>query len=342
MIACGGSDRPGDSSKPASTAVDLTGAGATFPYPLYSKWMSEYLKTTGVRINYQSLGSGAGIRQLSDRVVDFGASDSPMSDDEMSKAMGGPIMHVPMTLGAVAITYNVPGLAQPLKLTGEVIADIFLGKVTRWNDARITAINPGVTLPAKDLVVVHRSDGSGTTYIFTDYLTTVSPAWKAGPGRGKDVAWPVGVGGKGNEGVAGQVQQTEGAVGYVEIAYAMQVGLSTASVKNANGEFVAASPTSITAAAAGVMATLGPGTDYRISIINAAGPGAYPISSFTWILLYRTQTQSAKGRKLLDFLRWALTDGQAFATDLHYGPLPDAMRDRLKQRLDSIKLGPVE
>lgn len=322
-----------------SGSVDLTGAGATFPYPIYSKWFSDYAAKTGVKINYQSIGSGGGIRQIQEQTVDFGATDGPMSDDELSKAKGGAILHFPTVLGGDVVTYNLPGITQPLKLTGPLVADIFLGKVTKWNDPQIKALNPGVQLPNQDMLVVHRSDGSGTTYVFTDYLTAVSPAWASGPKKGKEVPWPVGLGGKGNEGVSGNVKQTPGAIGYVELAYAKENGLPSALIKNAAGNFIAPSIESITAAAAGVSEKLPPNTDYRISIVNGPGANAYPISSFTWILAYQNQPDTVKGKKLVDFLRWAYTDGEQEVTTLNYAPLPAAMVDRLKSRLDSIKLG---
>jgi phosphate transport system substrate-binding protein len=337
-LACGDSRPAGDASSPTrSGSVDLTGAGATFPYPLYSKWFSDYAAASNVRINYQSIGSGGGIRQLSEGTVDFGATDGPMTDDELSKAKGGAIMHFPTVLGAVAIAYNLPELAGELRLSGPVIAQIFRGTIKQWNDPRIAAHNPGVTLPARDVLVIHRSDGSGTTYVFSDYLTAISPEWAGGPGRGKDVAWPTGLGGKGNEGVAGQIKQIPGAIGYVELAYANQNGLAVASVLNAAGQFVAPSIEAVTAAAAGVAARLPANTDYRISIVNSPGSGAYPISSFTWLLLYREQTDSVKARKLVNFLRWALTEGEKQAAALDYAPLPPAIVDRLLQRLDSIQ-----
>jgi phosphate transport system substrate-binding protein len=339
--ACGDGARTADSAgSPRSTTsgADLTGAGATFPYPLYSKWFNEYAAKTGVKINYQSIGSGGGIRQLSERTVDFGATDAPMSDAELAKAKGGAVLHIPTVLGAVVIIYNLPGLAQPLKLSGETIAAIFQGQLTRWNDARIAAQNPGVTLPATDILVVHRSDGSGTSYVFTDYLAKVSPAWATKPGTGKEVQWPVGLGAKGNEGVAGQVKQTPGAVGYAELAYATQNKLSTATIRNPAGQFVAPTIASVTAAAAGAAARMPANTDYRVSIVNAAGVGAYPISSFTWIIAYAKQPDAAKGRKLVDFLRWALADGQSMAAALDYAPLPDAMRTALTARIGTIEL----
>ncbi|MEX1185472.1 MAG: phosphate ABC transporter substrate-binding protein PstS [Gemmatimonadaceae bacterium] len=341
-LACGDSRPAGDASPATrSGSVDLTGAGATFPYPLYSKWFSDYATATNVRINYQSIGSGGGIRQLSEGTVDFGATDGPMTDDELAKAKGGSIMHFPTVLGAVAIAYNLPELSGELRLSGPVIAQIFLGTIKQWNDPRIAAHNPGVRLPARDVLVIHRSDGSGTTYVFSDYLTAISPEWAGGPGRGKDVAWPTGLGGKGNEGVAGQIKQIPGAIGYVELAYANQNDLPVASVLNSAGQFVAPSIEAVTAAAAGVAAQLPADTDYRLSIVNSPGAGAYPISSFTWLLLYREQTDSVKARKLVDFLRWALTEGEKQAAALDYAPLPPAIADRLLQRLDSIQVTPA-
>ncbi len=339
-VACGkeGANNSGTASSSASTSgsVDLTGAGATFPYPIYSKWFSEYAQRTGVKINYQSIGSGGGIRQLQEQTVDFGASDSPMSDDELSKAKGGPVLHIPTVLGADVITYNVPGVNASLNLTPQAIADIFSGKITKWNDSRITSLNPGVALPASDILVVHRSDGSGTTYIFTDYLSTAVPAWKASVGKGKEVKWPVGLGAKGNEGVAGQVKQTPGAVGYIELAYAKQNHLPTAAIRNKSGKMVQASVAAVTAAAAGVAQTLAANTDYRISIVDGPGADSYPISSFTWILVYQHQPDAVKGKKLVDFLNWALTDGEAEASSLDYAPLPADMASKVKAKLATI------
>ena len=337
LAACGGGDKQGNAGSQGSGSVDLTGAGATFPYPLYSKWFSDYAAQTGVKINYQSIGSGGGIRQLSEGTVDFGASDSPMSDEDIAKAKG-PVMHFPTVLGAVAVAYNLPGLAAPLKLSGDVVADIFAGRITKWNDPRIAATNPGVSLPGDDILVVHRSDGSGTTFVFTDYLSAVSPSWAAGPGRGKEISWPVGLGGKGNEGVAGQVKQTPGAIGYVELAYAKQNNLATAAIRNASGNFVNPTPEGMTAAAASSASSLPADTDYRLTIVNAAGADVYPITSFTWILVYQNQTDSVKSRKLKDFMRWALTEGEKQAAALDYAPLPGAMAERLIARLDSIRV----
>jgi len=347
-IACAGgeskktSDSAAGAAAPApssSGGVDLNGAGATFPYPVYSKWISDYLAKTGIKINYQQIGSGGGIRQLQEGTVDFGGSDAPMTDDEMSKAKGGPILHIPTVLGAVVLTYNVPEITQPLNLTGETIADIFLGKITKWNDSRLASLNPGVKLPARDVLVVHRSEGSGTTYIFSDYLTAVSPAWAAGPGKGKELKWPVGLGGRGSDGVSGQVKQTPGTIGYVELTYANQNRLPVAKVKNAAGQFVAPTIASITAAASGAVEKLPPTTDYRVSIVNAPGAEAYPISSFTWLLVYQRQADAVKGKKLVDFIRWALTEGEAAAAALDYAPLPASLGGRLTERLNSIQIG---
>jgi phosphate transport system substrate-binding protein len=318
-------------------AQDLNGAGATFPYPIYSKWFADYAAITGVKINYQSIGSGGGIRQLTEGTVDFGASDAPMSDAELAK-LKAPVMHFPTVLGAVVITYNVPGITKAIRLTGPLVADIFAGKITKWNDARIASLNPGLTLPSRDILVVHRSDGSGTTYIFSDYLASVSPAWAQAPGKGKELAWPVGLGGKGNEGVAGQVKQTPGAIGYVELAYAKQNSLPFADLQNADGEFVTPTIESVTAAAAAVASTLPANTDYRISIVNAAGKGAYPISSFTFLLVYQKQPDAAKGKKLVDFLRWYLRSGEKSAAALDYAPLPASMVARLEKRLGTIQM----
>jgi phosphate transport system substrate-binding protein len=342
-FACAKSDgsNSGTASSTSSASgqsVDLTGAGATFPYPIYSKWFSDYAQKTGVKINYQSIGSGGGIRQLSEETVDFGASDSPMSDAELASAKGGAILHFPTVLGADVITYNLPGVTTALKLTPAAIADIFSGRIKKWNDARIASLNASVSLPDQDILVVHRSDGSGTTYIFTDYLSTTVPSWKASVGRGKDVKWPVGLGAKGNEGVSGQIKQTPGSIGYVELAYAKQNGLPIAAIRNKSGQFISASVEAVTAAAAGAAKTLPANTDYRISIVDAPGAGSYPISSFTWILVYQNQRDPAKGKKLVDFLNWALTDGEKEAVTLDYAPLPANMAVTVKARLATINL----
>lgn len=318
-------------------SADLTGAGSTFDQPIFNKWFHDYAAKTGVNINYQSIGSGGGIKQLQEQTVDFGASDAPMSEAEMTAAKGGPVLHIPAVLGAVVITYNVPEIKAPLKLTGEALADIYLGKITKWDDTRLAALNPGVKLPSQDILVVHRSDGSGTTYIFSDYLTTVSSAWKSGPGRGKDLQWPVGLGGKGNDGVAGQVKQQPGAIGYVELAYARQNKLAYAELKNAAGKYVAPTIASTTAAAAGVAKGLPANTDFRISIVNAPGAEAYPISSFSWILVYTNQADAAKWKKLHDALVWCLTEGNKDAESLDYAPIPTNLQQDLLKRVRAIK-----
>jgi phosphate transport system substrate-binding protein len=322
-------------TRPAA-AQDLNGAGATFPAPLYSKWFTDYAAKTGVKINYQPLGSGAGVRQFTEGTVDFDASDAPMSDEEMAK-LKSPALHIPTVLGAVVIAYNVPEITKTLNLTGPILADIYLGKITKWNAREIAAVNRGVVLPNKDILVVHRSDGSGTTYIFTDYLSNISPMWSTGPGKAKDVQWPVGLGGKGNDGVAGQVKQIPGAIGYVELAYARQNKLSFASLKNAAGKFVVPTIESMTEAAAATGAKLPPNTDFRVSIVNAAAANAYPIASFTYLLVYETQTDAAKGKKLVDFIKWAIHDGEKDAAALDYGPLPKSVIAMLDKRLAIVK-----
>lgn len=342
-FACGGDKKAGGADSGAgaastTTGADLTGAGATFPYPIYSKWFGDYASKTGVKINYQSIGSGGGIRQLTEGTVDFGASDAPMTDAELAKAKG-PILHFPTVIGAVVITYRLAALDKPLKLDGEAVAQIFAGKITRWNDSRIAALNAGAKLPAKDILVVHRSDGSGTTYIFSDYLSAVNAAWAAAPGKGKELSWPVGIGAKGNEGVAGQVKQTEGAIGYTELAYAKQNHLATAAIANQAGEYVEPSIESATAAAAGISAKLPPTTDYRVSIVNAPGAGAYPITSFTWLLIPKTIPSAKKRKQLSDFLRWYLTQGETSAASLDYAPLPQPLVATLTARIDSISSG---
>ena len=345
MTACSsGSDKKNDSSHSAagvstSGGADLTGAGATFPYPLYSRWVSEYAAATGVKINYQQIGSGGGIKQLQEQTVDFGASDAPMSDSEMVKAKGGAVFHIPSVVGLVAIAYNLPQVTQPLKLSGPIVADIFLGKITKWNDSRIAALNPGVTLPNSDILVVHRSEGSGTTYVFSDYLSAVSPTWKAGPGKGKELQWPVGLGERGNDGVAGRIKQTPGAVGYVEMAFVKQNRLSSALLQNPSGQFVAPSDEAATAAADAAIAKLPANSDYRISIVNSPGAGAYPISSLTYLLVYQHMTDAAKAKKLSDFIKWALTTGQKDASSLDYAPLPPSMIAKLTARADSVATG---
>jgi phosphate transport system substrate-binding protein len=317
---------------PVNAQVSLTGAGATFPNPIYTKWFDAYNKKTGVQINYQSIGSGGGIRQFTEATVDFGASDAPMTDEQV-KAVNGNVEHVPTVLGAVVATYNLPSAGKtPLHLDGATLADIFLGRISRWHDRRITTLNPGVNLPDGDIIVVHRSDGSGTTYIFTDYLSKISGGWKGQVGKATSVQWPVGLGGKGNEGVTQLVKQTEGAIGYVELIYAISNNLPYAWIENAAGTFVEPTLKSVSAAAAG--AQLGPDTDFRVSITDAAGNDSYPISSFTWLLIYRRPRDSVKARLIHNFLLWMLEPGaQRMAADLHYGPLPVSVIELLQQGL---------
>jgi phosphate transport system substrate-binding protein len=340
LVACGTNPaKRGDSASVATGGIDLTGAGATFPYPIYSRWFSEYAAKTGVKINYQDIGSGGGIRQLSEQTVDFGASDAPMSDEEMAGAKGGRILHIPTVVGVLAIAYSLPGVTQPLRLTGSVVADIFLGKILRWNDVRLAALNPGVKLPASDILVVHRSEGSGTTYIFTDYLSSVSPDWKAGPGHGKSIQWPTGIGERGNEGVSGHVKQTPGSIGYVELAYVKQNRLTAALLQNAAGQFVEPTAASATAAAQAAVAQLPPNSDLRVSIVNSPGAQTYPITSFTWFLVYAKMPDVVKAKKLDAFIKWALTDGQKNAAALDYAPLPLPLAAALTSRVDSLTGG---
>ncbi len=331
----GGDPRDTMASRGAGTRVDLTGAGATFPYPIYARWFNAYAVRSGVRINYQSIGSGGGIRQVIARTVDFGATDVPMTDAELAAARTR-ILHIPTVLGAVAITYNLPQLTRPLRLSGDVVADIYLGRLTRWNDPRIAALNPGAPLPDADILVVHRADGSGTSYIFSEYLAAVSPAWAAGPGRGKDVRWPTGIGGKGNEGVAGQVKQMPGAIGYVEVVYARQNHLPVAHLRNRAGRFVSPQPFEIAAAASSVTDTLAATSDLRVSLIDAGGDHDYPISSFTWLLLAPDDVGPRRTGLVVDFLRWALTEGADLAMEMGYVPLPTATAERVLDRLDAL------
>jgi phosphate transport system substrate-binding protein len=309
----------------------INGAGATFPYPLYSKWFDQYAKVDpSVRFNYQSIGSGGGQKQILAQTVDFGASDGPMSDENLAKAPGK-LLHIPTVAGAVVVTYNLPGTPQ-LKLDGAVIADIFLGKIMKWNDPRIAALNPGLKLPATELVVVHRSDGSGTSYIFSDYLSSVSKEWATKAGRNTSVKWPTGLGAKGNEGVAGQVKQLPGAVGYVELAYAHQNKLAVAAIKNSSGNFISPSIESVTEA----LATATIPEDFRFSMVNPPGQQAYPIAGATWLLVYQQQKDATKGQKLVEFLDWALTKGEGMAAPLDYAPLPEALRTRVLERIKSM------
>ncbi len=316
----------------AGDGTTLTGAGATFPNPIYSRWFDAYARQTGVRINYQSIGSGGGIRQYTAGTVDFGASDGPMTDEQIA-AVHGDVLHIPTVLGAVVLTYNLPALGGThLRLDGPTIADIFLGRLTRWNDSRIATLNPGVKLPATEILVAHRSDGSGTTYIFTDFLSKVSPEWKRQVGSATSVRWPVGLGGKGNEGVTQAVKQTDGAVGYVELIYAVSNHLACADVRNAAGSFVTPSLASVTAAAAA--AHLTDDTDFRVSITDPPGTDAYPIASFTWLLVHRQPRDSAKASALHGFLVWMLTpQAQSVAKELQYAPLPDDVVKLVRSRL---------
>jgi phosphate transport system substrate-binding protein len=321
-------------SLPAFAQTTLNGAGATFPYPMYSKWFSEYHKLhSDVEINYQSIGSGGGIRQVLAGTVDFGASDGPMTDDQLKEAKTK-ILHVPTVLGAVVPAYNIPGVNAELKFTPEALAGIFLGKITSWNDKALTGPNPGVNLPNQPIIVVHRSDGSGTTYIWTDYLSKVSSEWQSQVGKGTSVKWPVGLGGKGNEGVAGMIRQMQGAIGYIELIYAVQNNIPYGVVKNAGGNFVKASLESVTAAAASVQNMP---ADFRVSITNAPGKDAYPISSFTWLLIPVRSKDAAKGKILADFLNWMVDDGQKMTAQLTYAPLPQSVASKVKAEIKQVQ-----
>ena len=327
-LACNGGGGSGSGS------VSLQGAGATFPNPLYQKWLSEYgHHYPNIKIDYQSIGSGGGIKQLKEQTVDFGASDAPMKDEDL-KSAPGEIVHIPTVLGAVVLTYNLQGVNQPLRFSPETIADIFLGKIKKWNDPKIAAENSGVTLPAADITVVHRSDGSGTSAVFTDYLSKVSPEWKEKVGSGTSPSWPIGLGGKGNEGVTGQVKSTPNTLGYIELAYAVQNKLPVAQIKNSSGSFVTPSVDGVTAAASASAANTP--EDLRVSITNATGPQAYPISSYTYILVYKNQKDAAKGKALVDFLWWGIHDGEAFAKELQYAPLPADIVKRAEAKIKSI------
>jgi phosphate transport system substrate-binding protein len=319
---------------PALGQTNLNGAGATFPYPIYSKWFSEYHKLhPDIQINYQPIGSGGGIRQVIAGTVDFGATDGPMTDDQLKEAKIK-IVHVPTVLGAAVPAYNVPGVTGELKFTPQVLAGIFLGKITNWNDQAIAAANPGVSLPNQDIIVVHRSDGSGTTYIFTDYLAKVSPEWQNQVGKGTSVKWPTGIGGKGNEGVAGSIRTLPGSVGYVELIYAVQNNIAYGSIRNSAGVFLKASLEGVTAAAASVKSMP---ADFRVSITNAPGKDAYPISSFTWLLIPAQSKDPAKGKILADFLNWMVTDGQKMAAPLSYAPLPDSVAEKVKEEIKQVR-----
>jgi phosphate transport system substrate-binding protein len=337
--ACGGGSAPAPegTAAPASSGdkIQITGAGATFPNPIYSKWFSDYGKLhPNVQINYQPIGSGGGIRQLIAQTVFFGATDAPMTDEQIAQAPGK-ILHFPTVLGAVVPVYNIEGEPAGLKFTGPMLADIFLGKIKKWSDPAIAKINPGVKLPNTDITVVHRSDGSGTSFIFTDYLGKVSPEWKQKVGVNASVNWPSGVGGKGNEGVAGLVKQSPNSIGYVELVYALQNKIAYGSVQNQGGEFVAATTDSVTAAAAAAAANMP--KDFRVSITNASGPGAYPISSFTWILLYEDAKDKNLAKVMVDFMKWALGDGQKLAPELGYAEVPQNVRQMELDQLTQVK-----
>ncbi len=337
-LACAGPDTGGgaggSTTGGAKSEVRLQGAGATFPNPLYQKWLSEYGKLNkNVSIDYQSIGSGGGIKQIKEQTVDFGASDAPMKDEDL-KSAPGELLHIPTVLGAVVLTYNLPDVSRPLRFSPDVIADIFLGKIKKWNDPRLKNDNPGVNLPNADITVVHRSDGSGTSAVFTDYLSKVSPEWKDKVGSGTSPNWPVGIGGKGNEGVTGQVKQTPNTIGYVELAYAVQNKLPVALIKNSSGNFVEPTLDSVTAAAAESVKSMP--DDLRVSITNAAGANAYPISSYTYILAYKNQKDAAKGKALVDFLWWDIHDGEKYAKDLQYAPLPEEVVKRAEAKINSI------
>jgi phosphate transport system substrate-binding protein len=317
-----------------SGSVTLQGAGASFPSPLYQKWLSEYGKIhANVKIDYQSIGSGGGIKQLKEQTVDFGASDAPMTDADL-KSAPGEIVHVPTVLGAVVITYNLEGMKQPLRFSPEALSDIFLGKIKKWNDPKIAADNPGVTLPTSDITVIHRSDSSGTSAVFTDYLSRVSAEWKEKVGAGVSPSWPTGIGGKGNEGVTGQVKNTPNTIGYIELVYAVKNNLPVAHIKNASGNFIEPSIDAVTAAASASAASMP--DDLRVSITNAAGAQAYPISSYTYILVYKNQKDAAKGKALVDFLWWGIHDGETFGKELQYAPLPPDIVKKAETKINSV------
>lgn len=319
----------------SSAETNLNGAGATFPNPIYQKWFSEYHNAhSDVQINYQSIGSGGGIKQLQSGTVDFGASDGPMTDEQLAQTPGK-VFHIPTVLGAVVPTYNIEGVSGEIKFAPDVLADIYLGNIKKWNDPRIAKANPGMKFPDADIVVVHRSDGSGTTYIFTDFLSKVSPAWKDKVGKGTSVNWPVGLGGKGNEGVSGMVKQTEGSIGYVELIYALSNKMPYGSVQNSSGVFVKASLESVTAAAAGVKDMP---DDFRVSITNAPGKAAYPISSFTWLLVPAEWSDATKEKAFVDFLNWMVDKGQTMTEALAYAPLPKSVAAKVKARIKEVKV----
>lgn len=317
--------------------VQLNGAGATFPYVIYSKWFDEYKKATGIQFNYQSIGSGGGIKQVIEGTVDFGASDGPMTDQQLTSAkskQGTDILHIPTVMGADVVCFNLPGVGKELNLDGETLANIFLGKITKWNDQGIKNLNPKLNLPNKAIIVTHRSDGSGTTYIFTDYLTKVSKEWESKVGRGTSVNWPVGLGGKGNEGVTGLVKQTEGAIGYVELAYAVKNKIPYANMKNKSGKFVEATFASVSAAAEGASKNMP--SDLRVSITDADGKDSYPISGFTWLLVYQDMKNETKANAMVKFLKWSMEKGQTFAAGLYYAPLPKPVVKLCEKKISMI------
>ncbi|HJU28910.1 MAG TPA: phosphate ABC transporter substrate-binding protein PstS [Candidatus Binataceae bacterium] len=315
----------------------INGAGSTFGYPIYSKWFDEYAKVDpSVRVNYQSIGSGGGIMMLRNKTIAIGATDAPLTDDQVKK-MPGPVLEFPSVLGAIVMMYDIPGVKQNIRLTGPVIADIYLGKVTKWNDPAIAALNPGVNFPDAAIVPTHRSEGSGTTYIFSDYLSKISPQWTKLVGRGMSLKWPAGLGGKGSEGVTGLVEQTPGAIGYVELTYALANNIPFATIKNRNGAWIAPSLSSVTDAAADAASDMP--ADFRVSITDAPGSKSYPISSFTWLVIYKDQPDQAKGQALIKLLRWALTSGQQYAAPLHYAPLPKAVVDKELAQLKQVNIG---
>lgn len=323
----------------AHAQLKLNGAGATFPYVIYSKWFDVYHEKTGMEFNYQSIGSGGGIKQVIEGTVDFGATDAIMTDDQLKEAhgkQGSDVIHIPTVIGAVVITYNIQSVTAGLKLTPDLIAGIFLGDIARWNDPKISAVNPGLSLPDQAIIVAHRSDGSGTTNIFTDYLTKVSKTWEQKVGRGTSVNWPVGLGGKGNEGVAGLVKQSEGSIGYVELAYAVKNNLPFASLRNKAGRFVEANFEAVSAAAAGAAKDMP--EDLRIYLTDADGKGSYPISGFTWLLIYKDMKDKEKAKAIVEFLKWAMTGGQSYTKDLYYAPLPKEVVKMCEKKIASISV----
>ena len=324
-------------SLPSFAQLKLNGAGATFPYVIYSKWFDVYHQKTGIEFNYQSIGSGGGIKQVTEGTVDFGASDAALTDDqlkEIKEKRGTEVLHIPTVMGAVVLSYNLPAVGNGLRLTPEDVAGIFLGEITKWNDPKIADNNPGKNLPDAPIIVAHRSDGSGTTNIFTDYLTKVSKDWATKVGKGTSVNWPVGLGQKGNEGVAGIIKQSEGSIGYVELAYAVKNDLPYAVLKNREGHFVEATFDAVSAAAAGAAKNMP--DDLRVSITDAAGKDSYPISGFTWLLIYRNMKDKQKAGAMVKFLDWAMTDGQSYAKDLYYAPLPKEVVKKCEKKISLI------